>query len=186
MRITNQMMINSSIANIQANKNQINTMDTQLSTQKKINKPSDDPIIAIRALRLRSSLDQVTQYVDKNIPDASSWLSVTQDALAQGYDIVYQLYSYCNQGASDSYSSDERNTIIQTLDKLKNSYYVQGDVDYAGRYVFTGFATDRPLTYPSDVKAAEADYTITQSFDRESISEKRYIPMHIQTKISLI
>lgn len=103
-----------------------------------------------------------------------------------GYDIAYQLYSYCNQGASDSYSSDERSTIIQTLDKLKNSYYVQGDVDYAGRYVFTGFATDRPLTYPSDVKAAEADYTITQSFDRESISEKRYIPMHIQTKISLI
>lgn len=44
-------MINSSIANIQTNKSQINTMDTQLSTQKKINKPSDDPIIAIRALR---------------------------------------------------------------------------------------------------------------------------------------
>ncbi len=65
MRVTNQMMINSSIANIQANKSQINTMDTQLSTQKKINKPSDDPIIAIRALRLRSSLDQVTQYVGK-------------------------------------------------------------------------------------------------------------------------
>ena len=34
MRVTNQMMINSSIANIQANKSQINTMDTQLSTQK--------------------------------------------------------------------------------------------------------------------------------------------------------
>lgn len=173
MRVTNQMMINSSIANIQANKNQINTMDTQLSTQKKINKPSDDPIIAIRALRLRSSLDQVTQYVDKNIPDASSWLSVTQDALSQGYDIVYQLYAYCNQGASDSYSSDERSTIIQTLDKLKNSYYVQGDVDYAGRYVFTGFATDRPLTYPSDAEAGKADYTITQNFDREGISEKK-------------
>ena len=73
-------MINSSIANIQTNKSQINTMDTQLSTQKKINKPSDDPIIAIRALRLRSSLDQVTQYINKNIPDASSWLSVTHDA----------------------------------------------------------------------------------------------------------
>ena len=81
MRITNQMMINSSIANIQTNKSQINTMDTQLSTQKKINKPSDDPIIAIRALRLRSSLDQVTQYINKNIPDASSWLSVTHISL---------------------------------------------------------------------------------------------------------
>ena len=47
IRVTNQMMINSSIANIQANKSQINTMDTQLSTQKKINKPT-----AIRALQI--------------------------------------------------------------------------------------------------------------------------------------
>ena len=39
MRITNQMMINSSMANIQVNKKQVNTLDTQLSTQKKINKP---------------------------------------------------------------------------------------------------------------------------------------------------
>ena len=38
MRITNQMMINSSMANIQVNKKQVNTLDTQLSTQKKINK----------------------------------------------------------------------------------------------------------------------------------------------------
>lgn len=62
MRITNQMMINSSMANIQVNKKQVNTLDTQLSTQKKINKPSEDPIIAIRALRLRASLNEVTQY----------------------------------------------------------------------------------------------------------------------------
>ena len=65
MRITNQMMINSSMANIQVNKKQVNTLDTQLSTQKKINKPSEDPIIAIRALRLRASLNEVTQYLKK-------------------------------------------------------------------------------------------------------------------------
>lgn len=79
MRITNQMMINSSMANIQVNKKQVNTLDTQLSTQKKINKPSEDPIIAIRALRLRASLNEVTQYLKKNIPDAQQWLSTTQD-----------------------------------------------------------------------------------------------------------
>ena len=63
-KITNQMMINSSMANIQVNKKQVNTLDTQLSTQKKINKPSEDPIIAIRALRLRASLNEVTQYLN--------------------------------------------------------------------------------------------------------------------------
>lgn len=84
MRITNQMMINSSMANIQVNKKQVNTLDTQLSTQKKINKPSEDPIIAIRALRLRASLNEVTQYLKKNIPDAQQWLSTTQGAADTG------------------------------------------------------------------------------------------------------
>ena len=83
MRITNQMMVNSTMANIQVNKKQVNTLETQLSTQKKINKPSEDPVIAIRALRLRSSLEQVTQYLNKNIPDADSWLKTTEGAAAE-------------------------------------------------------------------------------------------------------
>lgn len=53
MRVTNQMMINSSIANIQANKSQINTMDTQLSTQKKINKPSDRPYYSYTSIKIK-------------------------------------------------------------------------------------------------------------------------------------
>ena len=108
MRITNQMMINSSMANIQVNKKQVNTLDTQLSTQKKINKPSEDPIIAIRALRLRASLNEVTQYLKKNIPDAQQWLSTTQGALTQGESVINKLYEYCNQGSADSYASEQR------------------------------------------------------------------------------
>lgn len=132
MRITNGMMVNSSLANIQVNKNQLNTLDTQLSTQKKINKPSEDPIVAIRALRLRSSLDKVTQYLDKNIPDADSWLSVTEDALDEGYLILSDLYNYCVQASTDSYSSAERKTIADSLENLKEAFYAEGDIDYAG------------------------------------------------------
>lgn len=172
MRITNQMMVNSSLANIQVNKGQMSTLDTQLSTQKKINKPSEDPIIAIRALRLRSSLDQVTQYLGKNIPDASSWMSVTDDALDESYEIVSDLYKYCTQGATDSYSSSERNTIGESLQKLVDAYYSQGNVDYAGRHVFTGFNTDKTLTYQSDEAAADVDYTITQTFTKDNLSMK--------------
>lgn len=172
MRITNQMMINSSIANIQVNKSQMNTLSTELSTQKKISKPSDDPIIAIRALRLRSSLDEVTQYLGKNIPDASSWLSVTHDALDESNSIIGDLYKYCVQGSTDSYSESERNTLAESLHKLVEAYYEQGNVDYAGRYVFSGHATDKPLTYQSDATAKDVDYTITQNFTRDNLSTK--------------
>lgn len=172
MRITNQMMINSSMANIQVNKKQVNTLDTQLSTQKKINKPSDDPIIAIRALRLRASLNEVTQYLKKNIPDAQQWLETTQGALTEGESVINKLYEYCNQGSTDSYASEQRNTIAESLKALKRTFYDEGNVDYAGRYVFTGYKTDTTLTYQSDEEAADVDYTITQQFGRDDISKK--------------
>lgn len=172
MRITNQMMINSTMSNIQVNKNQLNTMDTQLSTQKKINKPSDDPIIAIRALRLRSSLEQVTQYLDKNIPDADAWLDTTQGALDEAYSILTKMYDYCNQGSSDQNSSSERTTIVESLQQLKTTFYAEGDVEDAGRYCFSGFNTDTPLTYQSDESAADVDYIITEEFNKESLDTK--------------
>lgn len=119
MRITNQMMINSSMANIQVNKNRlIHWIPSCL--HKKINKPSEDPIIAIRALRLRASLNEVTQYLKKNIPDAQQWLSTTQGALTQGESVINKLYEYCNQGSSDSYASEQRNTIAESLKALKD------------------------------------------------------------------
>ena len=33
-------------------------------------------VVAIRALRLRSNVTEVTQYYSRNIPDAESWLNV--------------------------------------------------------------------------------------------------------------
>lgn len=172
MRITNQMMVNSTMANIQVNKKQVNTLETQLSTQKKINKPSEDPVIAIRALRLRSSLEQVTQYLNKNIPDADSWLKTTEGAVDETVSVITDLYAYCEQGATDSYSPSERSTLAESLNKLRDAYYAEGDVEYAGRYLFSGYMTDTPLTYQSDETAAKADFTITQEFTRENIELK--------------
>lgn len=172
MRITNSMMINNSLSNIAINKDQVNTLNTQLSTQKKISRPSEDPIIAIRALRLRTSLNDVTEYLEKNIPDANSWLSVTQGALEETNDIVSDLYKYCNQGSTDTLATSERDTIIETLNNLKDSFYSQGNVDYAGRYVFSGYKTDSALTFMTSEEADSKYYTITQNFTGDSISSK--------------
>lgn len=172
MRITNSMMVNNTLSNISVNKQQLSTLDTQLATQKKINRPSEDPIIAIRALRLRSSLNQVTQYLEKNIPDADSWLDVTSGALYEANSILGDLNRYCVQGSTDSFATTERNTIAESLRSLKEAFYSQGDVDYAGRYVFTGYNTDKTLTYQSNKDAADESYTITQAMDKSFLDTK--------------
>ena len=70
MRVTNNMIMSNTKININGNKTNVNTLNNQMTSQKKISRPSDDPVIAIRALRLRSSLSQINQYYEKNIPDA--------------------------------------------------------------------------------------------------------------------
>ena len=61
MRITNKMMSGNSLSNINTNKEYLDKLNNQMATEKKITRPSDDPIIAIRALRLRSNLSELTQ-----------------------------------------------------------------------------------------------------------------------------
>ena len=95
MRITNNMMINNTSTNINGNKVNVNNMNSQMSSQKKIQKPSDDPVIAIRALRLRSTLSQINQYYEKNIPDAETWLDVTETALKNMNKILTDVRTQC-------------------------------------------------------------------------------------------
>ena len=67
-------MQRNNLSNINTNKVYQDKLSTQMSTQKKVSRPSDDPVVSIRALRLRSNVTEVTQYYSKNIPDAESWL----------------------------------------------------------------------------------------------------------------
>lgn len=65
MRITNRIMENNSLYNINNNKILQDKLSTQMSTTKKLTRPSDDPVTAIRALRLRTSVSELTQYYEK-------------------------------------------------------------------------------------------------------------------------
>ena len=75
MRITNKIMQNNSLSNINSTKVAEDNLSSQISSGKKIVRPSDDPIIAIRALRLRSNVTEITQYYKSNVPDAEAWLN---------------------------------------------------------------------------------------------------------------
>ena len=108
MRITNGIMINNSLNNISKNKTLSDKLNTQLATTKKIQRPSEDPIVAIRALRLRSTYNEIEQYLDKNIPDARSWMETTQEAIESINSVLTDITYYCNQGVDGYNTVDER------------------------------------------------------------------------------
>ena len=161
MRITNTMMMNSTLKNVGKSKNNLADLENQMATEKKITRPSDDPIVAIRALSLRSSLAEINQYLKSNIPDAKSWLKVAESSLDNMDSILSDIYKYCDQGASDQFTSEDRSAIIQTLQQYKNALYSELNADYAGRYCFTGYKTDTSFTFLTD-ESARKSYEIEE------------------------
>lgn len=169
MRITNKIMQNNSLYNINNNKVTEDQLNTMMSTGKKITRPSDDPVIAIRALRLRSNVTQLSQYYEKNAKDAESWLQVTADALSTITDVLTDCVKQATKGANKDLTLDDLDTIITQMDALAQEYYSTGNVDYAGRYVFTGYRTDTALTYDKTTTASYTD--INDEFGAGNIAE---------------
>ncbi|MDR2043703.1 MAG: hypothetical protein LBQ15_04925 [Clostridium sp.] len=166
MRITNKIIQNNELSNMNTNKIYRDKLSSQMSTQKKINRPSDDPVAAIRSLRLRSDVTEITQYYSKNIPDASSWLEVTEGALNSLSQVITNMIDQYTKGASGQLATSDRQILQEELKKLAEEVYATADADYAGRFVFTGYRTDTSLSFTGDETKL---YSITEQLDNTAI-----------------
>ncbi len=153
MRITNKIMRNNSLYNINQNKILEDHLSNQMTNQSKIVRPSDDPVIAIRALRLRSNVTSVSQYYDKNSPDADQWLTLTADALKTVDDVLTDLYRQATDASNKELTSADLQVFITQMSSLTKEFYASANVDYAGRFVFSGYRTDTPITFTAADRA---------------------------------
>lgn len=172
MRVTNKIIQNNSVTNINNNKVLEDNLNTQLATGKKITRPSDDPVIAIRSLRLRTSLTEINQYYKKNVPDATNWLSITEDAVNTTIDLITSMYSDCTSGSEGFKTAEDRAAVLGDLKGLRDEIFSAGNAEYTGRYLFTGYRTSTPLTFKADTKEK---YTITEQLDNSSLEDITYI-----------
>ncbi len=172
MRITTKVIQGNSIHNINTNKVLQDKLNNQMATEKKIVRPSDDPVVAIRALRLRTNVSQVTQYYEKNAPDAESWMKVTEDSLTTVSSVLTDMIEQCTKGASEKLTATDRSTILNELKALRDEVYATGNADYAGRSVFTGYRTETTLKFTESVSKK---YSITEQLKNDALDTITYI-----------
>ena len=178
MRITNKMITNNASGNINGNKVLVDKTNTQMTTQKKIARPSENPVIAIRSLRLQTTLNKVNQYYEKNIPDAESWMDVTETALTNIKDLLKNMRTLCVNGSTGTLTEDDRSTILTQLKSLQSQVYAEGNADYAGRTVFTGYRTNKTLTFTNN--DSKTNYNITEPSNSDKIYKKRFYTNEVE------
>ena len=147
MRITNHMITNNTFNNLMTNYSRLNTLNNQFTTQKKIVRPSEDPVIAVRALKFRTTCSELEQYLKKNIPDAQNWMGVTEGSLDNIISRLGEIRTQCTYGATDSLSVTDRQSILSMIEGFKNTLVAEGSTNVAGRHVFTGYKTDSDLVF---------------------------------------
>ncbi|MBO4899369.1 MAG: flagellar hook-associated protein FlgL [Lachnospiraceae bacterium] len=175
--MTNKIMQRNSLYNINQTKISEDKYNTQLTSQSKITRPSDDPVIAIRALRLRSNVSTANQYYDKNAPDANQWLDVTAKSLDTITKVYTDLYKQVETGVNKDYTASDMNVLLTQIESYTNEVFATGNQDYAGRYIFTGYRTDTPLTFQKeqiDKTKQEPIYKITENLKEAQLDSFSY------------
>ncbi len=175
MRITNAMMTSNTKNNINLNKLNEDRLNTQIATGQVISRPSEDPVVAIRALRLNTNLSQLTQYYKKNIPDAQAWMNVTETALKQTDQIFTNIKENLTAGASDNHTATDRQKILENLKGLRAELYSSGNADYAERTVFTDYRTQKSLTFLETDTDLKENYQIHETFGAKSLETIKYV-----------
>ncbi len=156
MRITNNMLINNMISNIGNNLTRMDKYQNQLATGKVILVPSDDPIIATRALKLRTDVSEIEQY-KRNTDDAQSWMDMTETTLSNINDVLQRTRELVVQGANGATALGDKKKISDEIKQLQSQLTHMANTTYAGRYLFSGYSTDTKLMNDDGTFAIDVD-----------------------------
>lgn len=156
LRVTQGMMSNKLIRNINTGMVQLDKYQSQMSTGRKINKPSDDPVGITYAMRYRNELTSNEQY-QKNVDSALSWLDFSDQMLGQVNDIATRLKELTVQGSNGSNPQGALDSIRKEVLQLKEQLVQIGNSQINGKYVFNGQTYDvQPYDSTDLTKAASA------------------------------
>lgn len=154
MRIsTNQIQL-SMLDNLQYGFGEYARLDRQISSNKRILQPSDDPVGSVQLLGLKKEQVAMEQY-QKNIANAKSQLSQGEIQLESMTNILMRLRELTQTAATDSLSEDDRRAIATEVGVIKEGLFDLANArNESGSSLFAGSQVNQTTL----VKNASGDY----------------------------
>lgn len=159
MRITQSMLQNNMLRNLFQSQSQMDKYLTQITTGKKIRRPSEDPVIAMKGMDYRTQVTEVEQY-HRNASEIWNWMDHSDDVLDKATKAMQRMEYLAVQAANDTYSEDERNSIKQEVMQLQEQLVDLANTQVNGKYIFNGTNTDKPPIVPVDENDLSKGYEV--------------------------
>lgn len=136
-RVTQSMLGDRSMANLQSGLKRLADLQEHLSTGRVLNRPSDNPADAGSAMRLRSSLRAEQQHA-RNADDGLGWLNTIDSSLQTAGDSVRRARELALQGANAASGPQAREALATEVDQIRAGLLSTANTTYLGRPVFGG------------------------------------------------
>jgi flagellar hook-associated protein 3 FlgL len=143
LRVTQNMLNHNLIFNLERTNRTMEKYQEQVSTGKKVSRPSDNPVTAVRGMYYRSSLNEIDQY-KRNADEGLSWMSTTDEALGEVTSVLQRVRELTVQGKNGTNDESGRNAIAEEIDQLKAHLGEIANSSFGGRFVFAGTDVKTP------------------------------------------
>jgi len=136
-RVSDSLKFNTAINNLFKVQTQYNDLAEKMATQKKVNRPSDDPIGTSKILGYRSAKKSIATY-QKNIESSSSWLTISESKLSGVYDAMTQVKETAIAQANATASAETRSIAATSLSHIIDEIRALANSKIGDRYLFSG------------------------------------------------
>jgi len=172
MRVTNSMVANQVTFNMQRSLARYLDLQSSVSSGRRINKPSDDPLGTLRDLDYRTELSKIEQY-RKNISQGSNWMSTYDSVLADVKDLLSDAKEIAVAMANETYDEAAREAAADEVQSIFDQIMQLANTQLDGRQMFSGFKTKiKPLEFSSQGVVYKGD-SGTIEFEVESSMRQR-------------
>lgn len=144
MRVTQSMLSSNMLRNLNSSYGKMSKYQEQLTSGKLVNRPSDDPVIAVKGMGYRVDLDKNAQF-QRNIREAHSWLDSTDESLGQVGEAMKRVKELIVQAANDTNTAEDREKIGAEISQIRSQIQDIANSKIGENYIFSGTHTNQPL-----------------------------------------
>jgi flagellar hook-associated protein 3 FlgL len=166
MRIADKMAFEQVNNNVGKNRVELAQLQNQAATQKRVVKPSDDPLAATRILTNRTEVLGNEQFI-KNINSAKSYLEYADQSLGDLSDALVRVKELALGQANDaSANSNSRRVVAAEINQIYQQTVQIGNRKLADRFLFGGYKTTAaPFDFNGQYKGDSGDIMIQVNKD---------------------
>jgi flagellar hook-associated protein 3 FlgL len=130
-------MYSNFLSNMNQATSELIELNNKASSQKDVNKPSDDPLGTSRILAYRDSLAAFDQYLE-NIDTAKGWLKLADETMVQTSDLVTRAKELAEQAATGTLTADNRNILSYDVRQILDQMVSLSNTSFGGKSIFAG------------------------------------------------